>query len=109
MTSAPASAPAEKEVPSRRDVLTPAAWGLGVGVVVLVSFWYERYQPWALALALAAFLAFVDAARLWTRSRALAITLLIDLLLVFGYLWSLDESVHVVIQASAGKYTAIVG
>jgi hypothetical protein len=104
-----ASPPAAPAAASRTSVLIPAALAAIVLVVVLASFWYERYEAWALALAVASFAAFADASRLWRRNRALSLIILADLLLIFAYLWSLDESVHVVIKASDGRYAATVG
>jgi 4-amino-4-deoxy-L-arabinose transferase-like glycosyltransferase len=109
MPALPASAPAVAPANPRRSLLLPASMAAIVLAVLLASFWYERYQPWALVLALVAFAAFADLTGLWQRNRAIALTILADILLIFAYLWSLDESVHVVINASGNTYTALVG
>lgn len=99
----------EREASPRRNSRLPLAMVALASVVVLASFWYERYQPWALALVMAAYVTYVDSTNLWRKNRAIAITILVDILLVFAYLWSLDESVHVMIRASGGTYRATVG
>jgi 4-amino-4-deoxy-L-arabinose transferase-like glycosyltransferase len=68
----------------------------------------ERYAFWEPLVVLAALGLLVRLAG-WRRYRAVALVVAADLLLVFAYLWSLDDQVRVVIQATPSGYTARIG
>lgn len=85
------------------------ASALILGSVLLVSFAAERYEPAGLVIAGCALAGLSWSAGWWPRKASLVLVLGADLLLVFLYLWSLDESIHVVIQATPRSYVARVG
>ncbi len=87
-----------------------ALWScaLGVAVTTGTSFWLERYQPWALALALLFLAGLAVSGGYWRTRRPLCLLLAANVLLVFLYLWSLDDSVHVSIQATPAGINATV-
>jgi 4-amino-4-deoxy-L-arabinose transferase-like glycosyltransferase len=80
-----------------------------LGADVLISFRYEHFQPVALLLAALAFAAFVYITGWWRQHKILTVTLGVNVALIFLYLWSLDERVHIVIRATPSGYTATVG
>jgi hypothetical protein len=78
-------------------------------LLVLSSFWRERFQLWAALLALGLLLAGLIVSGWLTSRRTLSLTLIVDVLLVFLYLWSLDDRIHVVIQATPHGFVTHVG
>lgn len=82
---------------------------LAAAILTLASFVLERFIVWA---ALPAVLLVIGAAVLsgaWPAKRRWVVVLILDLTIVFGYLWTLDESVHVEVRATANGYIATIG
>lgn len=73
------------------------------------AFYFERAQPIAFAVAISAAAALVWASGWWRTHRALAAALAMNVLLVFAYLWSLDEQIPVTVTATPHGYVARVG
>lgn len=93
--------------PVRRGTLVASAAVLAS--IVALSFAYERARPLAVLGAMLAAVVFVWAAGWLSQNRALAVALLLDVALIFAYLWSLDERVSVTIWATPRGYVARVG
>jgi 4-amino-4-deoxy-L-arabinose transferase-like glycosyltransferase len=108
---------AETQVPSARSPRKPwerlgslvlAGWML-LGTSLLASLWLERFEPWALVLAVAALATLIYATEWWRTRRLLAATIILDVAMIFLFLWSLDEREHVVIQVIHGQYIGSMG
>src|SRR5579884_4166927 len=104
-----AAAPARPRRRSRTRVLlgvasAVSAVALVTCVALLLSLEYlDAAVVTAAVVALAALLGFSG----WWR-RPVAVTLAVDLMLVFVYTWSLGETVHVVVRSTANGYVAYV-
>jgi 4-amino-4-deoxy-L-arabinose transferase-like glycosyltransferase len=72
------------------------------------AFILERYVFWEPFVVLAALTLLIYLAG-WWRYRVTCLVAAADLLLIFAYLWSLDDSVHVVIRATPSGYVAQIG
>lgn len=107
LPSSPARSTTPSLVPSRR-LIQAGAGGL-LALLVLGSFQQERYQPWVLLVCVVLFTILAVAGGWWPGRRALALTLAFDILLIFLYLWSLDDHLSVVITATPAGYRAQIG
>lgn len=96
------------DLSSRRAALAAALAG-AAGAVVLGSFWRERYEVWALALTILLGIAAVRLGRWWPGRRGVVTTLTVDVLLIFAYLWTLDERLPVTVVVTSRGYTATIG
>lgn len=73
------------------------------------SLHFERYRSWAAALAFLALAGLSIAAGWWPRHGRLILVAAADLVLIFAYLWSLGEEIHIVIRVGPHSLTAQVG
>jgi 4-amino-4-deoxy-L-arabinose transferase-like glycosyltransferase len=111
--------PAVQLDPAPSPLVQPAAsptWRrIVTGALLLIilvtsggAFLLERYEFWEPLLVVAA-LALLLRLTGWWRYRAAVVVVTADLLLVFAYLWSLDDRVLVVVRATPSGYTAKIG
>ncbi len=92
-----------------RRLQAPAGLALLLVLLVAIAWWRQRCE-WATALPTAIVLAAILlTSGWWTRHRSLALTLATDIVLIFVYLWSLDDSVHMVIRGSGSTNIAQIG
>jgi len=85
-----------------------AALTLIIAGVTAGAFILERYAFWEPLVVLAALGLVLRLTGRW-RHRAVCLAIAADLLLIFAYLWSLDDSVHVVIRTTPQGYVAQIG
>jgi 4-amino-4-deoxy-L-arabinose transferase-like glycosyltransferase len=80
-----------------------------LGIALLTSLWLERFEIWALILAAAALATLLYATGWWRSRKLVAITIILDVAMIFLFLWSLDEREHVVIRVVNGQYIGSMG
>jgi len=108
-TSTPLPTPWRSRAVVNRRQQAPAALVLLLALLVAIAWWRQRCE-WATALPTAIVLATLLVSSGWRkRHRARAITLAADIVLIFVYLWSLDDSIHFVIRGSGSTYIAQIG
>ena len=88
--------------------LALASWFL-LGASLLTSLWRERFEWWTFGLAVISTATLLYATGWWRTRRLVAVTIALDVTLVFVFLWSLGEREHVVIQVINGQYVGSVG
>lgn len=120
MESRPSHTDDHVPAPSRDP--RPPSWydryrarGLSIGSVLVLaaalvtSLLRERFEFWTLAVAVVAATTLLYSTGWWRTRRLVAATIVLDLAIVFLFLWSLGEREHVVIRVVNGQYIGSVG
>jgi 4-amino-4-deoxy-L-arabinose transferase-like glycosyltransferase len=76
---------------------------------LLTALWRERFEFWTFGVATVAASILLYSAGWWRTRRLVAATLVLDIAVVFLFLWSLGETEHVVIRVVNGQYIGSVG
>ncbi|HEX6508924.1 MAG TPA: hypothetical protein VF221_14950, partial [Chloroflexota bacterium] len=93
--------------PAREIVSFAAATLLGLAVGIAV--WRERFEIVTVLAAVVATVLLLISTRWWRTRRVLAGTIVLNVAILFSFLWSLDEREHIVIHDVMGQYTGQVG
>jgi 4-amino-4-deoxy-L-arabinose transferase-like glycosyltransferase len=80
-----------------------------LGIALLTSLWRERFELWTFALAGAALTTLLYATGWWRTRKLVAATIILNVAMIFLFLWSLDEREHVVIRVVHGQYIGSMG
>lgn len=80
-----------------------------LGIALLTALWRERFELWTFAVAAASLALLLCPVGWWQVRRLVAMTIVFDVTLIFLFLWSLDERVHVVIRVTPGQYVGSAG
>lgn len=111
MTADPPVQPASRRPTRPRispEALFMAVLAAVVATVVLISFLEQQYEAWVAGVALLGCAVLVWRNGWWRTKPAIAAGLMVDVMLVFAYLWSLDDRIRVSIRASPQGYIATV-
>jgi hypothetical protein len=81
----------------------------GLLLALTIAWWRQRCEPPTVGLAVASLLVLAVAGGWWRTHRRGTLLVAVNTALIFGYLWSLDDTVHVVIAVTATQYRAEIG
>jgi hypothetical protein len=101
--------PRFRDAPVSRIQLTIIGPAAILAVAMAVAWLRQRFELFTVIPAAAALLSLTLSAHWWSRRRVIAWLAVLNVALIFTYLWSLDDSQHLVIRVTPSGYIASIG